>query len=200
MHIAHSKSQFDFAAFIRNHDDIPAFNAAYWMLTFIAAMLFNAGVFALLIAFHMALDVFKYRSVHKQNVWKTLEGVVRESLIDVALFLLGITFAVYCHISLPLIAGLQGLLRAELTLANAAVRVGVHMTILHHFLVMLANVQHYLENLHPLFGRKWSLLERVSVGSIAVTLSLLVAAPFILNLSSDAYAQILTEELIPWNF
>ena len=46
------------------HDELPAFHAAYLVLTFLTAALFNFGVFALLIAAHMMLDFVKYREVH----------------------------------------------------------------------------------------------------------------------------------------
>ena len=50
--------------FAHEHDDIPAFHAAYLVGTFLAAAIFNLGFFLLLIIGHMCLDVVKYRDFH----------------------------------------------------------------------------------------------------------------------------------------
>jgi hypothetical protein len=183
--------------FLVSHDDLPAFHAIYWTLTFLVALLFNAGAFAVLVLLHMALDVFKYGYVHGMKPAKIVEGVVRENVLDVALLFLSITFAVYCNASLPVIAGLQGLARGELTVFRSMVGLGTNTTILHHFLSVLANIHKYLAHVHPLFGGKWSLLERLSIVSIVIALALIALAPSLLSLSWSTYGDMLGSILIP---
>jgi hypothetical protein len=127
----------------RSHDDLPAFNAAYWVLTLLAAMLFNAGAFMMLIAGHMALDVVKYRDIHGRKWLKVAEGVARENLIDVSVVALGVAFAVYCHTALPIVAGLRGILRTEIAIISGVVQVLAKTHVLHGFLTILADIHAY---------------------------------------------------------
>lgn len=183
----------------RSHDDLPAFNAAYWVLTFLAAMLFNAGAFAVLLAGHMALDVYKYRDIHRKKWGKVAEGVARENLLDVSLLTLGITFSVYCHSSLPLVAGLRGLVRTEISLFNALVQVFVKVHVLNNVVGVLADVHNYLGDPHPRLGKKFSVLEAVSALGLGMSVTLLAAAPFLLGLDGDDVSRLAAELLVPWN-
>ena len=83
--------------FAHVHDDLPAFHAGYLVLTILVASLLNLGVFGLLIIAHMALDYVKYREHHGFSWRRTMEGMVRESLVDIALLGVGVVFAVYFH-------------------------------------------------------------------------------------------------------
>ncbi len=183
----------------RSHDDLPAFNAAYWVLTFLAAMLFNAGAFALLIAGHIALDVYKYRDVHNKKWGKVAEGVIRENLLDASILSLGIAFSVYCHASLPIVAGLRGLLRTELVVLNAIVQIAVKTHVLHGALTILANVQQYLERLHPRMGKGVSVVEIVAFTGCIASVALTIASPWILGLDATQIAHLAEDILVPWN-
>ncbi len=187
-----------FLSFAREHDDLPAFNAAYWILTFLAAMLFNAGAFAVLIAGHMVLDICKYREVHTKKWSKVFEGVIRESLLDVSLLSLGIAFGVYCHSSLPIIAGLRGVIRTEIEIINAIIQVSVKAHVLHGTLTILANLHQYLESVHPRLGKPSSLLELVSIVGLVASLVMIVLSPWLLDLSQEDIAHIAADMLIPW--
>jgi hypothetical protein len=182
----------------RSHDDLPAFNAAYWVLTFLAAMLFNAGAFLVLIAAHMALDVYKYREVHGKKWKKVAEGVARENMLDLSLLTLGIAFGVYCHASLPILAGLRGLLRTEIAILNAVVQIAVKTHVLHGALAILANVHQYLEHLHPHMAKKLSVLEIVSLVGLATSFILLAASPWVLSLDAPEIQHMAADMLIPW--
>lgn len=183
----------------RSHDDLPAFNAAYWVLTLLAAMLFNAGAFALLIAGHIALDVYKYRDVHGKKWGKVAEGVVRENLLDASLLSLGIAFAVYCHSSLPIVAGLRGFLRTEIVVLNAIVQIAVKTRVLHGALSVLANARQHLERLHPRMGKGVSILEIVSFVGLVASVAMIVASPWILRLDAAQIAHLAEDILVPWN-
>ncbi len=184
--------------FAHQHDDLPAFHAAYLVLTFLAAALFNLGFFAVLIVLHMALDIFKYRDVHRLGWRKTLEGMVRESIIDIALLLMGLTVAVYLHPSLPAYAGIQGLMLAEITLLRAVGVITPKLKILYDFLKVLAHVDRYLQKKHPRLGKNVSSIELVSLFSLCVTVGMLIAAPALLSIDSFQYLSIVLDEMIPW--
>lgn len=187
-----------FSSIARTHDDLPAFNAAYWVLTFLAAMLFNAGAFAILIAGHMALDVYKYREIHRKKWRKVIEGVARENLLDVSLLSLGVAFSVYFHASLPIVAGLRGFLRTEITLVNALVQITVKAHILHNMLMVLSHLYVYLRSAHPRMGRATSVLEAVALVGLAVSSALIVLSPWILNLDATAIAHLANDLFVPW--
>lgn len=198
MHTTHRLHLSGLSSFVRSHDDLPAFNAAYWVLTLLAAMLFNAGAFALLIGLHMTLDVFKYRDVHGKKWAKVCEGVARENVLDIALLSLGVAFATYFHSTLPLIAGLRGLVRTEITILNAVIQIAIKTHILHNVLVIVSNVHQYLERLHPRMGKGLSLVEIVSCVALTLSIALTVAAPWVLGLDNETVSRIAQDVLIPW--
>ncbi len=186
------------SSFVRSHDDLPAFNAAYWLLTLLAAMLFNAGAFMLLIVGHMVLDVYKYRDIHGKKWRKVAEGVARESLIDVSVVALGVAFAVYCHTALPIIAGLRGIVRTEIAILNGLVQVIAKTHVLHGFLTILADVHAYLEKTHPRMGRRLSFVEIVCLVGLTASVCLTFAAPWILDLDVGQTLHIAEDIFIPW--
>lgn len=187
-----------FSSLARSHDDLPAFNAAYWVLTFLAAMLFNAGAFAILIAGHMALDVYKYRDVHGKKWGKVVEGVVRENLLDVSLLSLGIAFSVYFHASLPILAGIRGILRTEITIINAIVQITVKAHILHNVLMVLSHLYTYLHGVHPRLGSRASFLEAVAIAALAVSSALILLSPVLLDIDAEGMMRLAADIMIPW--
>lgn len=186
-------------SFAHEHDNLPAFHAAYLAMTFLAAALFNLGFFAVLIVFHMVLDVFKYREVQGLNWKRTAEGVARESIVEVALLLMGLVVAVYLHPTLTGLVGIKGLMLAEITILHGIGVMTPKLKILYDMLKILANVDLYLQRLHPRFGKKLSMIETVSCISICVSLGMLIIAPILLMLSNAQYLYILMDELAPWN-
>lgn len=184
--------------FADQHDDLPAFHAAYLVLTLLAAALFNLGFFAALIALHMALDLFKYRDVHHYSWKKTIEGMVRESIIDVSLLSMGLAVSVYLHPSLPLFAGVKGLMLAEITLLRAVGVITPKLKILYDFLKIVAHVDLYLKHVHPRMGKNASMVEYVAMLSLCVSVGLLFIAPIVLMIDPAQYLSILLEEMIPW--
>ena len=199
MHTTHRFAFSRLGSLVRMHDDLPAFNAAYWLLTLLAAMLFNAGAFIVLIAGHMALDAYKYRDIHGKNWRKVAEGVARESLLDVSVLALGIAFSVYCHTALPIFAGIRGIVRTEIAVLNAVVQVAAKTHVLHGFLTILADVQAYLEKSHPRMGKGLSLVDTVAVAALAVSVVLTLASPWILQMDAAQVANLAEDILVPWN-
>ena len=161
-------------------------------------MLFNAGAFLMLVAGHMALDVYKYREIHSKRWMKVAEGVMRENLIDVSVISLGVAFAVYCHSTLPIFAGIQGLIRTEIAVVNAIVQVTVKTHVLHGFLTFIADIHQYLSKMHPRMGKRLSPVETLSIIALVLSLSLTIAAPWLLRLNADQVARIAHELFVPW--
>lgn len=182
----------------RDHDDLPAFNAAYWVLTFLAAMLFNAGAFLILIVGRMALDVYKYRAVHGKKWKKVAEGVARGNMLDVSLLALAVAVGVYCHSALPLIAGLRGLVRTELAVLNAVVQIAVKMHVLRGFMAAIARGRDYLGQSHSRMGKKLSTLEIASLVGLAASFAFLAIAPWTLSLDASEINRMASDTLVPW--
>lgn len=187
-------------AFAHQHDDLPAFHAGFLVLTFLAAAMFNLGFFAVLILVHMGLDVFKYRDVHRFTWKKTAEGVVRESIVDIALFTMGLAVSVYLHPTLALYTGIKGLMLAELTVLRAVGVMTPKLKILYDFLKILAHVDQYLHSAHHRIGKQAALIEYVSMFSMCITVGMLLIAPILLMIDLPTYVTILWSELLPWHF
>jgi hypothetical protein len=185
-------------SFAVRHDSLPAFHASFLALSLLSASLFNLGAFAMLVLAHMTLDVVKYRELHGMNWKRTIEGVIRESLVDMTLLLLGLVFAIYLHHSLPLIAGLSGLLRAEVTIVRAIGTVIPRLVILYDFLKILAHIESYLASIHPRLKKNLTGMELVCITSLGVCFALFATAPLLLSLDAPHFLKILSEELVPW--
>ncbi len=181
----------------REHDELPAFKAAYLVVAFIIAAMFNMGAFALLIAAHMALDIVKYRDVHGCGLMKTVVGVLRESLLDLMLLSLGLFFAVTFHHSVAM-AGLSGLLRAEITLIGGFGTVIPKFEILHHFVQTILHLHAHFVSAHERIGKRLSMGELICVLLIFGSVTALWMMPTFLHIEPSVVEQILLWEIIPW--
>ncbi len=185
-------------AFARQHDDLPAFHAAFLVLMLLAAAMLNLGFFGVLILIHVGLDIVKYRDVHHLSWHRTLEGALREGIVDITLLAFALVVAIYLHPTLTGLAGIKGLMLAELTIVRGTGIVVPKIKILYDFLKILYHVELYLDTIHPLLGKKLSIVEVTCMFSLAVTLALLVAAPLLLDLSTQDYIHMILSEAIPW--
>jgi len=185
--------------FAHVHDDLPAFHAGYLVLTLLVAALLNMGAFVMLIVIHMALDFVKYREYHHFTLKRTFEGMLRESLVDIALVSVGLLFAVYLKHTVGL-ASLSGLLRAEVTLVSAALLLVPKVTILHDFLKIVSHLHHYIDQVHPRLHKGWSDLDHFCFFAIEFSFILIAASPFIMRTHPDSILHILSKELILFAF
>lgn len=183
--------------FAHEHDDIPAFHAAYLILAFLSAALFNLGAFALIILAHMVLDYVKYRERHNFSWALTIEGMFRESLVDITLLLVGLVFSVYLHHSVG-VSSVAGLMRAEASIIRFVAMLLPKLKILHHFLKIVAHLHHYLEQVHPRHRRYWSGLDHLCFYFIGICLFLLIFAAPLMHVEWSLVGSILAEELVPW--
>lgn len=182
-----------FRTFAHQHDDFPAFHATFLVCTFLSAALFHAGFFALLIGFHMSLDTVKYREYYGFSIPKTCRAVFLESIHDIALLFLSITFAVYLHHTFFLEA-MSGLLRSELSIIRALGIILPRVRIVEHFLAIAFGFHTYL--LTPADGLRGSLtrLQKFSLLTIVVTSALLALSFVLYQGSLDALLQIYAKE------
>lgn len=183
--------------FAHEHDDLPAFHAAYLVLAFLTAMLFNLGAFGLLIVVHITLDVFKYREVHGFSWHDTWRATIRESLVDVTLFMVGLVFTVYLHHSVG-VASLSGLMRADIALMRVIATTVPKLKILHHFLKVMAHLRHYLETVHPHATKEWTAIDILCFVFCGASFLLLLLAAPLMHIDLAVEQQILLDELIPW--
>lgn len=193
----HTKPYLRFHAFALTHDDLPAFHAAYFVLTAIVVAMLNLGCFAMLIVAHMCLDIFKYRHRHRYTWFQTAYATVRESILDIALLLMGLSFAVYLHHSLPGIAALSGLALAEVTIVHAVALYGTKLKILSDVLGVFMHLEEYMAMKKPTLRTPFTILERISVGAITITFMLLALAATVLPLDAGAVLEIIVHEMTP---
>ncbi len=158
-------------SFAHDHDDIPAFHAAYLVGTFLAAAIFNLGFFLALIVMHMCLDFVKYRDYHRYSYAETIWAVFIENMIDIMLFFIALTFSVYTSHSFAL-AALSGFARTELTIVRAIGTIVPKFEILQHLSTILLNIHAYMHTPHVLphheltEGQTWAIFITVSCISL----------------------------------
>ncbi len=193
--ITHHFTQ-DFRRFARQHDDLPAFHAAFLVSTFLAAAILNLGCFAVLILLHVCLDIVKYHDVHGLSRMKTVYAAFLESLFDITLFFIAFASSVYLHHTFAL-ASLSGLRRAGLSLFEIITTVVPKMQILQHFLYLLAGFHSYLHMIHPTIGKPMNTAQKVCLLAIVFCIGLLLFSPYRFAGQEDELMKIFARELVP---
>jgi hypothetical protein len=183
-------------SFAHDHDDIPAFHAAYLVGTFLAAALFNLGFFVVLILLHMCLDVVKYRDLHEYSWQMTIHAVLVESIVDIALFFIALTSAVYIQHTFALEI-MSGIVRSEATLLRAVAVLVPKIEIVEHFGGILIHFKTYLHSPHPDLSVPLLRVHRWSVIVIAVCVALLFLAIPLYRGHEQTLVSLLQNELVP---
>lgn len=168
---------------------LPAFHAAYLMLSVIAAAMFPLGFFALLIAIHMALDFYKCRNT---------KAVFRESLMDLTLLSLAFTACVYLSQELSMIAVLTGPARTYVTLMRGFAVLLAKLTILHHSLRILFHLETYLHTRHAGLHARWSTTETLCLVIVVIAVLSISFAPAILPMGAGDLRDVLIRQVRPW--
>ncbi len=182
--------------FAHEHDDIPAFHAAYLVATFIAAAVLNLGFFLGLILIHMSLDYVKYRDVHRYGYRQTLRAIALESISDIAFFLLALTFAVYLSHTF-LLAAVSGIVRSELTILRALGTLIPKVAILEHLTIVTLRLQSYMQSEVSGFTGTLSRMQHWSLRTIALCSLLLLLSVGLYAYHQADLADVLLRELIP---
>lgn len=183
--------------FARAHDDLPAFHAGYIVLVILAAFLFNLGVFAGLIAVHVALDLLKERESHGFRWGRALRAAGRENLLDVAFLLVGLAAAIYLQ-RLAGIVAIDGLLRAETELLRLLSVTLPKVGILRRFLRRTAAFHRHFQELRVQANRNMRAFERLLLLLCAASLILLLASPWLLHADGATVLRMFAEQLAPW--
>lgn len=183
-------------SFAHGHDDVPAFHATFLVATFLAAAILNLGFFLILIVLHMILDFVKYRDVFHYGYKMTFKAMILESISDIALFLMGLTVAVYFSHTFMLAAA-GGLVRSELTVLKALGTLIPKIVIFEHMVTIAVSVRSYLDTevlgLHGAFTR----LQIWSIRSSCFCLILLALAVVLYAQNEADLLSVLQHELIP---
>ena len=183
-----------FRIFAHRHDDIPAFHAAYLVGTFLAASVLHLGFFAILIAAHMCLDYVKYRDYFHYDLRLTFKAMALESVVDIALFLIAMTFAVYFSNSF-LLAAASGMTRSGLTVLKAFGTVVPKIRILEEAVLIALNLHAYLYTPHTDIRKPLSRTHQLALATIGVASVLIVAASLHFIGNEMEFLSILSREL-----
>ncbi len=183
-------------AFAHEHDDIPAFHAAFLVATVLTAAVLNLGCFALLICAHMALDFVKYRDLHRYDLRTTLKAMVLESIGDVALFFVALTFAVYLNHTYML-AAVSGMLRSELSLLRMLGTLIPKIRIMENILAIALNFHNYMHRVHPNLTGPVTGFQTWCMRIIALCGVLLVLAVLFFHAHGLSLVTVLAHELVP---
>ncbi len=184
-----------FHAFAKSHDDLPLFHAGYLVLTLLAFFLLNLGVFSLLIAAHIALDLVKFSNMPETTPKVTVIATVRENLIDLFMLSLALCLAVYLHHGAGIIA-VSALLRLEVTLVRSFAIFLPQIENVWHGMSAFGNIRRHVARIQYATA-PWSMGEKVMLWGFLMSLFLIVIAP-VLTHDFPAVALILKEELMPW--
>ncbi len=177
------------------HDEIPAFRAGFFVLSLIFAGLLNFGVFLLLIAVHMGLDVMKYRDYHGYSWRLTIRGTLRENALDLMLLSLGLSIAVGLYASPGFWVLLPSSVRFRL--ASVAGVLASKLLILFRFVRVLAHPQEHLKMTKPAKRAAWTAGEQFNLFLAFFLLGVL--ALLIVRGAGDAdFVQWLALQCIPW--
>ncbi len=179
--------------FTHKHDDIPAFHAAYLVSTFLAAAILHLGFFAILIGIHMCLDYVKYRDFYRFSLLTTFRAIFLESLVDITLLCISLTFAIYLSHDFML-AAVSGLLRSELTVLRAFGTIIPRIRILEHFLTIFMNYHEYMHTVNPALCGSFTRFQKCSLFALMLTLALLAYSPVLYLGHSDALLNVIFRE------
>lgn len=178
-----------------HHDEWPAFRLWFAVTTVTASIVFNLGIFTLLVGCHMLLDVIKYRSKHQLSWHTTIIETLREGLVDIFFITLGLLLALAFHYTVA-IGGLGRLARLEILILNLILRVGPRLKIAEHLLEIVMYWKHHMAEAFapgaPLNKSEQYLL----LANILIVCSILLA-PFLTSMSSEAVTSTIKKELTP---
>lgn len=178
-----------------HHDEWPMFRIWFSVTTIVASIVLNLGVFAMLVALHMGLDVIKYRTKHRLSWHWVIVETLRESLVDVFFIALGLLLAVAFHHAVA-IGGLGKLAELELLLLNLILRVGPRIKIAEHLLEVILYWKHHFEEQLP----PRSPLNRSEKGFILATLIIvlgIVITPLTTPVTWENMGHTIQKELTP---
>ncbi len=190
-------SSFVLRTYVREHEHLPAFHAAYVVFVFMAAILLNAGFFALCVLAHVTLNVVKYREVRGLSWPKTVRAVVRDNVIDAVLLLFALCLTIYMHHDGG-IAGVGGMLRAQATVIRGLAMTLPEMQVFGRTLTVFSHLRVHLKTLPKGVGKPLGSWERLLMGIVLGELLVLAVAPMLLGFDGAGFLELLAGQLLPW--
>jgi hypothetical protein len=181
--------------FAHRHDELPWFRVWFTVSTIVASIVFNMGIFFVLVLGHMGLDTIKYRTLHRLSWRWTILETLRESLVDIFFIVLGLFLALAFHHAFA-IGGLGKLAEAEILFLNFILRVGPRLKIAEHILEIVTYWKHHfacrMKPRAPLTkGEK-----AVCIATLITGLSVLLT-PVLTSLTWEKAGRIMKRELTP---
>ena len=182
--------------FLLAHDEAPAFHATYLAMIFLTAVLLNVGAFAVLVLLHAMLDIAKYRHAQKMSFVRAVRASCRESVVDIALLMVALCFAVYLHHATSIVA-VSGALHIEQTLIRGFGMILPRMEVLFHNVRALTGKGEVTDAKSGTKAAVWKLTEKLSFLTLILASILVLVSPFVLG-DQEAVLRILAEQMIPW--
>jgi len=180
---------------VADHDDIPAFKASFFVLSLLSAALLNFGAFGLLIVAHMGLDIVKYREVHGYSWSITMRGVVRESIMDMTLLIMGLVITIFMDPSLHLVTAAM---HANSVFLRAVAITLSKVIVLMRFATVLVHPYKHLRMTKTALRKEWLFGERSFAALFILLIVLLIAAPWVMSFSDHVYQELLLRAVVPW--
>ena len=181
--------------FAHRHDELSWFKIWFTISTVVASIVFNLGVFFLLVCMHMGLDTIKYKTRFKLSWRQTAIETYRESLLDLFFIVFGILLTLAFHHAAA-IGGLGRLAEAEVLFLGLILRIGPRLKIAEHLLEVITYwKQHFHAKAAPLApftkGERW-----LSFATGLTTLCILLV-PLLRTLTLVEVGRIAQRELTP---
>jgi len=181
--------------FAHRHDELPWFRVWFTVATVVASIVFNLGIFFLLVLGHMGLDTIKYRTLHRLTWGWTIVETIRESLVDVFFIVLGLFLALAFHHAFA-IGGLGRLAEAEILFLNFILRVGPRLKIAEHILEVVTYWKHHFaKKLVPRMPLTKG--ERIVCIATLITGLCVLLTPVLTSLTWETASRIMRRELTP---
>ncbi len=171
--------------------DLPAFQAGLFVMAAIVAALCNFGLFAILLAARLSLDAALW-AANGTKQGRVLWGVMRASILDFVLLVIGLNLAVFGSNAPGFIAGST----VDLALWTVLLGLGLlvpKLTIFLRFVRHLTGLKMPKHRKGPL-----SSLETIGIFIIIAGILLLTASPRLVAGGAKTVLMILRKQIIPW--
>lgn len=178
--------------YLKNHDETFSFFIIYLCLGIVLSLLFNIGVFILLVLAHYLMDLSKHRILGK-NWSKTFAHSTKDITIDISFVMVGLVLSIYLHHGL--ILGLsKGAFKTMYLLeimAKSAIAERSVNAFVHYYMFVKS---HKIKKNDGELTR----FERFSWSMIGASVALILISPIVLNFTfTEFLSHVVSQELVP---
>ena len=178
------------------HDEWPLFRIWFSVMTVIASIVLNMGVFAVLVALHMALDVIKYRTKHSLPWYWVGVETLRESLLDLFFIALGLLLAIAFHHAVA-VAGVGKPAELGILFLSLLLRWGPRIKIAEHLLEIVLYWKHHFEVQSTVPHMPLTKSEKATLFATIIILIGILVTPFTTPLTYKHIGDTMQHELTP---